>query len=339
MPGEDFHRLIREIENSPLFKKLYRKEKVIRYQRFPRTDLSPSFYPLKEEMVVDRGSLDVESLLLKKERIVGQIRKLGLEKFKRYFLYPDESELTIEEIAQECDLDVTEVQDIESLINEFSVLSEFYHPSDLSPERGVYYTKVASVERRPEGFVLGYYSPSFARGRYSINYERFEELKKSGIFDGNEAKEAKQLFRKLELINSRKDTITQVLQGVVEKQALYLESADPKALLPFSQKELARKIGLAPSSVSRAIRGRSIVTPWGAEMSLKRFFPRPREFKKGLLRHLLETDKELSSDEAIRSKLWEKFGVAISRRSVANLRKELRFPPVRGNGHPAWGRR
>jgi len=338
MPEENFHRLISEIENSPLFRKLYQKEKVIRYQRFPRTDISPSFYQLKEEMVVDRGSLDVESLLLNKEHIVGQIQRLGLEKFKRYFLYPDEPELTIEEIAQECDLDVSEVQVIESLINEFSVLSEFYHPSDLGPERGVYYTKVASVERKPEGFVIGYYSPSFARGRYSINYERFEELKKSGIFGDNEAKEAKQLFRKLELINTRKDTITQVLQGVVEKQALYFESVDAKALLPFSQKELAKKIGLAPSSVSRAIRGRSIVTPWGAEISLKRFFPRPREFRKELLRHLLETDKGLSSDEAIRGKLWEKFGVAISRRSVANLRKELKLPPAQGKCSLCSGR-
>jgi DNA-directed RNA polymerase specialized sigma54-like protein len=330
MPEEDFRRLIGEVESSPLFRRLYRKEKLIRYQRFPRTDLSSSFYPLKEEMVVDKGSLDVESLLLNKEHVVGQIQKLGLEKFRQYFLYPDESELTMEEIAQECDLDVTEVQEVESLINEFSILSEFYNPSALGPEQGVYYTKVASVERGPEGFVLGYYSPSFARGRYSINYERFEELKKSGIFGDNEAKEAKQLFRKLELINTRKDTITQVLQGVVEKQALYFESGDPKALLPFSQKELARRIGLAPSSVSRAIRGRSIVTPWGAEVPLKRFFPRPREFRKELLRHLLETDKGLSSDETIRSKLWEKLGVSISRRSVANLRKELKFPPAQG---------
>ena len=329
MPEKDFRRLISEIENSPLFKKLYRKEKIIRYQRFPRTDISPSFYQLKEEMVVDRGSLDVESLLLNKEHIVGQIQKLGLEKFKRYFLCPDEPQLTIEEIAQECDLDVSEVQQIESLINDFSILSEFYNPSALSPERGIYYTKVASVERGSEGFVIGYYSPSFARGRYSINYERFEELKKNGTFGETEAKEAKQLFRKLELINTCKDTITQILQSVVEKQALYFESGNPKALLPLSQKELAKKIGLAPSSVSRAIRGRSIVTPWGAEVSLKRFFPRPREFRKELLRHLLETDKELFSDEAIRSKLWEKFGVAISRRLVANLRKELKFPAAR----------
>jgi len=56
------------------------------------------------------------------------------------------------------------------------------------------------------------------------------------------------------------------------------------------------------------------------------FFPRLKRFRIELLRQLIETDKELSSDEAIRTRLWERFDVAISRRSVANLRKALKFP-------------
>jgi RNA polymerase sigma-54 factor len=116
------------------------------------------------------------------------------------------------------------------------------------------------------------------------------------------------------------------LQNIIDKQALYLESGDLRSLLPLSQKELAKKIGLAPSSVSRAISGKSIDTPWGEEVSLKHFFPRPKRFKKELLKQLLETEEELFSDEAIKVKLWEKFGVAISRRSVASLRKELKIP-------------
>ena len=325
MPEEDFNRLISEIENNPLFQKLHRKERIIRYQRFPRTDISSSFYQLKEEIVADSGSLDVESLLLNKEHLVHQIQKLGLEKFKRYFLYP-EPELAREEIAQECDLDIAEVQKIESLIDEFSVASEFYNPSAFSPEGGIYYSKVASIERGPEGFVIGCFSPAFARGRYSINYERFEELKRDGTFDETEAKEAKRLFRKLELINTRRDTVTRILLNIVEKQGLYFESGDSKALLPLSQKELAKKIGLAPSSISRAIRGKSLDTPWGEEKPIKDFFPRPRRFKKELIGRLLETETEPTSDEAIRVRLGKEFGVSLSRRSVASLRKELKIP-------------
>ena len=324
MPEEEFQRLIAEIERSPIFQWLFQEEKVIRRQRFPRTDISSGFYQLKEEAVADKGSPDVESLLLNKEHIVRQIQRLGLEKFKQYFLFP-ESGMTAEEIARECDLAVSEVQKINSLIDEFSILNEFYNPSALSSE-AIHYYKVATVEKDGEGFIIGYFSASFARGRYSIDYERFEELKAAGALTKAESKEARQLFRKLELINSRKDTLTQILQNIIDQQALYLESGDLRTLLPFSQKKLAQKIGQTPSSVSRAISGKSIDTPWGEEIPLKHFFPKPKRFRKELLKQLLETEEGLVSDEAIKAKLWEKFGVAISRRSVASLRKELKIP-------------
>ena len=333
MPEDEFKRLIANVEQGSLFQRLYRKEKLIRHQRFPRTDISSSFYQLEEERVADKGSLDVESLLLNKEYIIRQIKKLGLEKFKRYFLFP-ESGITLEEIARESALEVSEVKEINNLIDELSIMSEFYQPSNITSDI-IRYSKVASVDRDEEGFIIGYFSPSLARGRYSIDYERFEELKAAGAFTETEVKEARQLLKKLELINSRKDTLTQILQNIIDKQAVYLESGDLRSLLPFSQKELAERIELAPSSVSRAIRGKSIDTPWGEEIPLKHFFPRPKRFRKELLRQLLETDKGLSSDEVIRAKLWEKFGVAISRRSVANLRKELKFPAAQRKGvHP-----
>jgi len=326
MSEGEFNRLMVEVESSPLFKKLYRKEKIIRYQKYPRTDISSRFYQLNEEIAAGTGTLDIESLLSDKEDIVRQIQKMGLENFKRYFLYPEPG-VSIEEIAQECNLKLIEVEKINSLINEFSIMSEFYNPSALSSGQGIHYSKVASVERGAEGFIVGYLSPSYARGRYSIDYERFEELKGNGTISGAEAKEIRQLFKRLELINSRKDTVTRILQGIVEKQAPYFESGDAKAILPFSQKELAEKIGLVPSSISRAISGKSLEMPGGEEKALKDFFPRPRRFRKELVRQLLETGEEFPSDEAIKAKLEQKFGVSISRRSIANLRKELKFPP------------
>jgi transcriptional regulator with XRE-family HTH domain len=325
MPEEEFNKLAAEVESSPLFKKLYRRERIVRYQRYPRTDISTRFYQLNEEIAAGgMGALDVESLLSNKEDVVRQIQKTGLEKFKHYFLYPEPG-VSVQEIAQECGLAVPEVEKINSLINEFSVMSEFYHPSVLSSGHGIHYSKVASIERGPEGFVIGYFSPSYARGKYSIDYQRFEELKGNGAFTTAEAKEIRQLFKKLELINSRKDTATRILHGIVEKQAPYFESGNSKALLPFSQKELAERIDIVPSSISRAISGKSLETPMGEEKALKDFFPRPRMFRKELVRQLLETGEEFPSDEAIKVKLEQEFGVSISRRSVANLRKELRI--------------
>jgi len=324
MPEEEFNKLIADVESNPLFKKLCYKERIIHHQRYPKTDVSPRFYQLNEEIAAGTGSFDIESLLSNKESILRQIRKIGLDNFKRYFLYPEPG-VSLEEIAQKCNLQLAEVDKINNLINEFSILSEFYHPSALSAKPGVHYSKVAAVKRSSEGFVINYFSPSHARGRYSIDYEKLEELKGKGAITGTDAKEIRQLLKKLELINSRKDTVNRILQNIVEKQAAYFESGDAKALLPFSQKELAKKIGLAPSSISRAITGKSLEMPWGEEKALKDFFPRPRRFRKELVRQLLETGEEFSSDEAIKTRLEQKFGVSISRRSVASLRKELKI--------------
>jgi DNA-directed RNA polymerase specialized sigma54-like protein len=323
IPEEEFQCLIAEVEKNSLFKRLCQGEGIIHCQRFPRTDVSSHFYELKEELAASEGSLDVESLLQGRADVANLIKRLGLEKFKRYFLFP-EADMTVAEIAQECDLDPSQVQRIDDFINEFSILSEFYHPSTLSSEE-TRYSKIASVERGPDGFVIGYFSPSVARGRYVIDYERFEELKRKGFFSGTEVREVRQLFKKLELINSRKDTMYRMLQNIVDKQSLYLESADPMALLPLSQRELAKSIGVAPSTISRAIRGKTIDTPWGEEKPLKDFFPRPKRFKKRLLKQLLEAEKEPLSDQAIKVKL-EELGVSLSRRSVANLRNELEIP-------------
>jgi len=325
MPEEEFNRLTTEVESSPLFRKLYRKDGIIHYQRYPKTDFSPRFYQLNEEIAAGTDTLDIDSLLSNKGDVIRLIKKIGLDNFKRYFLYP-EPRVSIEEVAQECNLELAEVERIDSLINEFSIMSEFYNPSVLSSEHGIHYSKVASIERGAEGFIISYLSPPYARGRYSIDYARFEELRQSGAITKAEVKEIRQLFKKLELINRRKDTVTRILQGIVEKQAPYFESGNGKAILPFSQKELAERIGLAPSSISRAISGKSLEMPWGEEKALKDFFPRPRRFRKELVRQLLETGEEFPSDEAIKAELEQKFGVSISRRLVASLRKELKIP-------------
>ncbi|MDY6911781.1 MAG: hypothetical protein SVM79_05440 [Chloroflexota bacterium] len=87
MTEEDFHRLITEIEKSPLFEKLQRQQRIIRYTQVPGIDVSSRFYQLKPEIAADQGSLDTESLMLNKEYIVRRIQELGLENFKRYLAF------------------------------------------------------------------------------------------------------------------------------------------------------------------------------------------------------------------------------------------------------------
>ena len=324
LSDKDFQSLIVEIEQSPMFRRLFRKEKIIRYHPFQSTDISPKFYQINAEAVADSGSPDIETLLEKREEIVRQIEKLGIQKFKEYFLFC-KAGTTREEIAAACDLSIREVEAINSLVDDFAVMSEFYHPSEINTH-AVRYTLIASIEKCREGFIIGYFSPAYARGRYEIDFSRFEQITADGRLGAGEIKEARQLLRKMQLINARKDTINSMLQSLIRKQALYLETGDKKSLLPFTQKELAGEIGIAPSSVSRAIRYKSICTPWDEEIPLKDLLPGPKQFKKRLIRQLLQTESGLRSDKATCAVLLEKFGIAISRRSVAKLRQELKLP-------------
>ncbi|MFP4640576.1 MAG: hypothetical protein ACLFPU_00130 [Dehalococcoidia bacterium] len=326
MSEEEFQSLVAQIEKSSLFKKLYKSENIIHYQRFPKTDISARCYELKENILADEGSLDVEPLLQQRGEVVELIQKIGLEKFKEFFLFPD-PEITAEHIAQECNISLSQVHRINEFITDFSAMSEFYHPSAISPEERVHYSKVASIERAHDGFVIGYYPPSLARGRYSINYEKFEKIINERLTEA-EGKEARKLFRKLELINVRKDTLTQILQNVVEKQKLYLDTGDAMSLLPLSQKEMANQIGLDSSTVSRTIHGKSVETPWGEEKPIKDFFAHPKDFKKEALKRVFESERRPLSDQAIKEKL-EESGILLSRRSIVNLRQELRMPSSR----------
>lgn len=172
-------------------------------------------------------------------------------------------------------------------------------------------------------------------GRYIINFERFEEIKKAGEFNQNELKEIKVLFDKLRLVNSRKTTIYRVIQNIIEAQCNFLKSGNIKDLKFLTQTSLAEKIGVEASLISRAINGKAVRIPQGREISLKTFFPTKKELGKELIKQIIEQEKtELQnkvikkpySDGQIQKKLKEDYSISISRRSVSEWRLGLKIP-------------
>jgi hypothetical protein len=89
MPENEFSNLISQLENAPLFTRLHGEEKLIRCQRYPRTDISSHFYDLNEGVAVDTGSADAESVLVDRQDVDAEIQKMGLEQFEPYVLYPE----------------------------------------------------------------------------------------------------------------------------------------------------------------------------------------------------------------------------------------------------------
>jgi len=123
------------------------------------------------------------------------------------------------------------------------------------------------------------------------SWATFEEIKKTGEFNQDELKEIKILFDKLRLVNSRKTTIYQVIQNIIEAQYNFFQSGNLKDLKFLTQASLAEKIGVEASLISRAISGKAIRIPQGRETSLKTFFPTKKQLRKELIREIIEQEK------------------------------------------------
>jgi len=139
------------------------------------------------------------------------------------------------------------------------------------------------------------------------------------------------------LVNSRKTTIYQVIQNIIEAQYNFFQSGNLKDLKFLTQASLAEKIGVEASLISRAISGKAIRIPQGRETSLKTFFPTKKQLRKELIREIIEQEKinlqnkiikKPYSDGEIRKKLKEDYGISVSRRSVSEWRFDLKIPPA-----------
>ena len=131
----------------------------------------------------------------------------------------------------------------------------------------------------------------------------------------------------MENIAKRHETIGKILEMIVKKQSGHLES-EKVQLYPLMQKDIAKELGLHPSTISRAISNKYIQTPRGVLM-LKVLCPREvkgvtsRNIQK-LIRDVIasEDKKRPLSDDEISDKLKEQ-GLSIERRTVASYRKKL----------------
>jgi len=139
----------------------------------------------------------------------------------------------------------------------------------------------------------------------------------------------------LDLINRRTTSIYQIIYHIKQIQNEYLTSGDKRLLKPLTQKKMADRVGVHPSTINRMIIDKSIITPQKVEKPLKFFFQPRKEKIKNYLGEIIEEETYLLkkgllsrplSDEAIRSRLYGSFGFDISRRAVTKYRKELKIP-------------
>lgn len=135
----------------------------------------------------------------------------------------------------------------------------------------------------------------------------------------------------------RKTTLERLAVALLDRQREYfISGGDPDELVPLSGRELAREVGCAESTISRAIAARYAATPFGT-ISLRTLIarrPGAVGFTTTTVRsRVLELARAFPqlSDEAIARALRLR-GIRLARRTVAKYRHELGLASSRKRG-------
>ncbi|CAN7527816.1 RNA polymerase factor sigma-54 [Paenibacillus sp. LjRoot153] len=136
----------------------------------------------------------------------------------------------------------------------------------------------------------------------------------------------------LKCLEQRRKTIFRVTQAIVEEQNDFFWKGTAH-LKPMTLKQIADKLGVHESTVSRATAGKYAQTPWGI-FELKYFFPSGLQMDMGdsaSSEHVKTRIKTWISDENSRkpysdqklADLMKEEGISISRRTITKYREEL----------------
>jgi RNA polymerase sigma-54 factor len=140
----------------------------------------------------------------------------------------------------------------------------------------------------------------------------------------------------LSSLESRNDTLLRVAQSIVEEQRAFLEYGD-EAMRPLVLRDIADRLGIHESTVSRATANKYMLTPRGL-YELKYFFSSHVQTVQGgtcsataiqaMIKRLVtaEPPDEPLSDSTL-ADLLLKDGIRVARRTVAKYREALGIPP------------
>jgi len=143
----------------------------------------------------------------------------------------------------------------------------------------------------------------------------------------------------IDAIKQRQNTLLKTMTTLAEYQKAYFLEGDETKLKPMILKDIADKIDMDISTVSRVVNSKYVATPYGTFL-LKSFFSESlstndgeevstREVKKILTDIIGEEDKKKPlTDEALSKMLRDK-KYNIARRTVAKYREQLNIPVAR----------
>ncbi len=194
---------------------------------------------------------------------------------------------------------------------------------------------VLNSKNAPELKVSRSYSEMFSA--YDKSDKKDKKLKETVTFVKQKLDSAKWF---IDAIKQRQHTLMKTMQAIMDYQKEFFVDGDETKLRPMILKDIAEKIDMDISTVSRVANSKSIQTEFGV-FPLKYFFSEGiattdggedvsnREVKSVLNKLVEGEDKKrpLSDDKLV--KLLNQKGYNIARRTVAKYREQLQIPVAR----------
>lgn len=311
---EELGRLAVELESTPLFAALGAAG-AVRLTPFPQAYFTARRFAGRRLM--DAGGAELARLLDGRSELVRLMRRVGRERFEACFL--SREPLSDAERARRCALSPEEARLLRDFVDRLFIRSELLDAPE--PPPATVFSTVAGIAIERGRPVLRFFHREVWKGRYAVDEERVRAYLAER--PGERAKVEATLSR-LAFLDRRKTTLLRVLEELLRAQAEFLRSGDPARRAPLTQRAIAAAVGADPSVIHRLIANKAVELPWGTEAPLKALFPSGKALARQTLAALARAEPALS-DEGLRRALAHRHQIHLSRRSVAQYRKELRL--------------
>src|SRR6056300_866186 len=143
----------------------------------------------------------------------------------------------------------------------------------------------------------------------------------------------------IDAIQQRHQTLTLTINAIVAHQKEYFLTGDERKLRPMILKDIADKVDMDISTISRVANSKYIDTPYGVKL-LKTFFSEGLKNEEGedvssieitnfLSQLIAEENKQKPLTDDFLSKLMKEKGYIVARRTIAKYREQLDIPVAR----------
>ncbi|XCI75724.1 MAG: RNA polymerase factor sigma-54 [Flavobacteriales bacterium] len=181
-------------------------------------------------------------------------------------------------------------------------------------------------------------SPSYTEifEAYKYSKEKSESQKNTILFIKQKLDAAKWF---IDALKQREHTLMLTMNAIMDYQREYFLSGDEHKIKPMILKDIAEKIGMDISTVSRVASSKYVNTPYGTFL-IKALFSEAMvneegeeistiEIKKILAESITQENKRMPLTDEKLGELLKKKGYVVARRTIAKYREQLNIPVAR----------